>query len=323
MTAARVPYLSAEVLADKALMGVAIDALGPAFAALARGALQTPERTLMITGDGRPLRQLLTSPIAWAEAASAAVKITTLTPDNPRCGRALIQGLVVLFDLDSGRPRAMLEGGALTALRTGATAGLAARLLARPDAAVMAVIGAGVQARALVDAMLTVRPIGRVHVASRGAKRLTDFARWIASRWGADTEVRVHDTIDAAVAAADIICTATSTEASTPLVRRGMAPGDAFYAAIGGATEVACELDPGLLEGAAVVVETRSGATAEAGEIRAALANGTLRQEQMIELGSLITGVTLPPDRPIVLRAVGHAVEDLAVADAVIECVSP
>ncbi|MFV3077172.1 ornithine cyclodeaminase family protein [Niveispirillum fermenti] len=316
-----IPFITRERLADPRLMALAIDAIGPAFASLTGGGLQAPDRTLIQTGAAPPLRQLLVSPVAWPDRARATVKVTTLTPANPARGLALIQGLVLLLDLETGQPRAMLEGGGLTALRTGATAGYAAQRLSAPGAADLAVIGAGVQARALIDAMLTVRPIRTVHLASRGRSGLDRLADWVASRWGRRVDVRVHDDVGAAVAGADILCTATSTEDPTPLVTPGMARPGTFYAVIGGATEHACEIAPDLLRGARVVVETVDGALAEAGEIRAALARGFLHAADLLDLPTLATAPHPPPaDRPAtIFRSVGHAAEDLAVADAVFE----
>lgn len=321
-----IPFLSNERLADLRLMAVAIDAIGPAFASLSGGGLQAPERTLILTGDAPAQRQLLVSPVAWPARTAATVKVTTLTPANPARGLALIQGLVLLLDLETGQPRAMLEGGGLTALRTGATAGYAARHLSAPAAADLAVIGAGVQARALIDAMLTVRPIRTVHLASRGRPGLDRLADWVAARWGRRVDVRVHDNVRAAVAGADILCTATSKQDPTPLVMPGMARPGAFYAIVGGATEDACEIAPDLLRGARVVVETVDGALAEAGEIRAAMAGGFLHAGDLLDLPTLAATAPPPPAAAAaggggpatIFRSVGHAMEDLAVADAVL-----
>ena len=108
------------------------------------------------------------------------VKLVTLTPANPERELPFIGAVYVLFDATTQTPEAILDGAALTALRTAAVSGLATRHLANPDADRLVIFGAGVQARSHLDAMLAVRPIEHVTVVSRTlprAKALVDLAR--------------------------------------------------------------------------------------------------------------------------------------------------
>ena len=114
-----------------------VDALADAFADLSAGRTRSPSRTVVEHGAAPKgaARQLLAGTAVWEQRGVGSVKITTLTPDNPGRGLPLIHGVVVLTDLETGRITALLDGAELTAVRTGAVAGLATRLCAPPDAA--------------------------------------------------------------------------------------------------------------------------------------------------------------------------------------------
>lgn len=293
-----------------------IDALADAFGDLSAGQARSPSRTIIEHG---PERQLLVGPAVWERRGVASVKISTLTPDNPDRGLPLIHGVVVLTDLETGRIMALLDGGELTAVRTGAVAGLATRLCAAEDAEDLAVLGAGVQAHALVRAVSAVRPIRTVRVFSRTRARAERFAERVRDTAGHPVKVTVCDTAKAAVADAAVICTATSTNDRTPLVAaEWVAPG-AHVNVIGGTHEDAIEVDPALLAAAFVIVEQRTAALEDAGEVRAALADGLIGVDELHELGALVNGATAARDRTSVFRSVGMAIEDTAAAAALYE----
>jgi ornithine cyclodeaminase len=296
-----------------------IDALADAFADLSAGRTRSPSRTIVGHGHGR---QLVVGPAVWDRRGVGSVKITTLTPDNPDRGLPLIHGVVVLTDLETGQITALLDGGELTAVRTGAVAGLATRLCASEDAQDLAVIGAGVQARALVRAMCAVRPIRSVRVFSRTRARTERFAEWVRDAAGHPVKVTVCDTVKTAIADAAVICTATSTSDRTPLVAADWVAHGAHVNVIGGTHEDAIEVDPTLLATAFVVVEERAAALDDAGEVRAALARGLIGVDKLHELGNLVNGETGPDGRTSLFRSVGMAIEDTAAAAALHEAAS-
>ena len=287
-----------------------IDALAEAFADLSAGAIRSPSRTVVEHGRN----QLLAGTAVWPRRGVGSVKITTLTPENPERGLPLIHGVVVLTELATGRITALLDGAELTALRTGAVAGLATRLCAPAGADDLAVIGAGVQARALVRAVCAVRPIRSVRVFSRGRARAETFAAWAGEALG--HRVSVCDTARSAVAGAAIVCTATSTGGRTPLVEAGWVARGAHLNVIGGTHEDAIEVDPALLAAAFVVVEERAAALEDAGEVRAALAGGLVGTDDLHDLGTLVTGEAAPDGETSVFRSVGLPIEDTAAAAA-------
>ncbi|MCM2579546.1 ornithine cyclodeaminase family protein [Streptomyces meridianus] len=293
-----------------------IDVLGEMFADLAAGRTRSPARTVVDHGDRRVL---LVSPAVWEQRGVGSVKVTTLTPDNPARGLPLIHGIVALTDLETGQITALLDGAELTAVRTGAVAALATRWCTPDDTDDMAVIGAGTQARALIRATAAVRPIRMVRIHSRtraGAEKLADWIRETAPR---SIRATVCDTARDAVADAPIICTATSTGDSTPVVEAGWVAAGAHVNVIGGTHPGAVELDPALLNDAVNIVEDRAAAMDGAGEIRAALASGSIRAEDLYELGRLVSGEVGVAGRTSVLRTVGMAIEDTAAAVALFE----
>jgi ornithine cyclodeaminase len=204
------PWLNNAELERSDVMVRAVDALEAMFRALPSGALITPERTLVITDDGPPQRQMLTGAASWNARGLASVKLTTLTPNNLKEGRALIQGLVVAVDLVTGQPKALIGGGALTGLRTGALAGLAARHLAVEGDGILAMVGAGVQARWALLALLAEARFRTLRLASRGTARRDALAEWVAPRLTEGQRLEICESVEAAVAGADIVCTATS-----------------------------------------------------------------------------------------------------------------
>jgi len=305
--------IGAAQMAGPAALTAAIDALAAAFADLAAGRTASPGRTVVDSSGGR---QLVVGPAVWEPRGVASVKVTTLTPGNPERGLPLIHGVVVLTDLGTGRVAALLDGGELTAVRTGAVAGLATRLCAPPDAADVAIVGAGVQGRALLRAVCAVRPITSVRVFSRTRASAEAFGVWARADAAPGARVTVCGSGQDAVRDAAVICTATSVSGQTPVLEAGWVAPGAHVNAIGGTHEDAIEVDPALLATAAVVVEERAAALADAGEVRAGLAAGLIGPADLYELGDLVTGAATTGGRTSVFRSVGLAVEDTAAAAA-------
>ncbi len=210
---------------------------------------------------------------------------------------------------------ALLDGASLTAVRTGAVAGLATDLCANADAGNLAILGAGVQARAVLLAMLAVRPIRKVRIFSRTPARTDLFVQWARSVTAA--EVAICHSVFEAVQGADIICTTTSTSSSKPLIEAGWVTPGAHLNIIGGTHEEAIEVDPALLKTAFVVVETAAAASEDAGEVRTALTQGYLQPDDLNELGAVILGESAADEGQTTLfRSVGLAIEDTAAAIA-------
>jgi ornithine cyclodeaminase len=242
------------------------------------------------------------------------VKLIAVAPGNPVHGLPLIHGVYVLFDESRLRPVALLDGAALTAMRTAAVSALATRYLARSDAASLVLFGAGAQARAHLLAMVAVRPIRRVVVVApdpAAARRLADQAR--------DLGLEGETGRPTAVADADLVCTCTTSTA--PVFDGTLLSAGAHVNAIGAYTPDTREVDDALVARAQVVVEQREVALAEAGDLILAYASGAASARDIrADLGELCRGRRVRRDDGDVtlFKAVGMARSDLIVAAAAV-----
>jgi ornithine cyclodeaminase len=241
------------------------------------------------------------------------VKTVTISPDNARVGLPTLHALVICFDGSTGQPTTLIDGAAVTAVRTGAASGVATDLLASRDARVLTVIGSGGQAADQVEAVCTVRDIREIRIASRN--RVSCQA--LASRLGAakpTIRVTAHESPKEAVADADVICCATTS--THPLFSRGDLKTDVHVNAIGAYTASMCELHPEVLASARIVaVDQVEAALEEAGDIIQAVEAGAISVAALRELGSLISDSSTRPDGGLtVFKSVGIAAQDWAVA---------
>jgi ornithine cyclodeaminase/alanine dehydrogenase-like protein (mu-crystallin family) len=303
----RLPLIDADELARLLPMPAAIDALERAFSDPALP--EAPPRTRVEVRGG----ELLLMPAAGRPGVG--VKLVTLNPSNPDRGRPFVQGAYVLFDPDTLSPEAVLDGTALTKLRTAAVSGLATRHLARPDASRLVLFGAGATANAHLDAMLAVRRFRTVRVASRSeapARALAERARAA----GLDAAVAGPE----AVAEADVVCTCTTSE--RPVFDGTLLPPGAHVNAIGAYRPDMRELDDETVARARVAVETREAAMAEAGDLLIPLRSGRIGRDHVVaDLGEVVRGarVRRGPDDVTVFKSVGIAPEDLIVARAAVD----
>jgi alanine dehydrogenase len=269
--------LDAEVTRRALPMADAIEAMEHAFS----GETEAPLRSLVgpsLVMPGR-LDDLM------------AVKVVSIVPGNPA-------GLVVVF-ADDGSPLGVVDGPTITAIRTGAGAGLATRLLARESARSLAMLGSGAMAFDQVEAVRSVRDIDQVLVWSRNP----DHARALADRVGGEAV----DDADEAVRRADVVSCATP--ATSPLFSEESVRPGTHVNAVGAFTPAMAELPPGLLERAYVVVDDVEAAAAEAGDLIQA---GT---EPNTTLRNLLAGTHPQIGEDVtVFKSVGVAAQDVAAA---------
>lgn len=285
-----------------------VAALGPAAAVAAiiealRGELDPasdPARVPVELTHGQFL--LMPSEIPTA----AGVKVVTVAPDNPAHGLPRIQAAYLLFDQNFLALRAILDGTALTTLRTPAVS-VAAVLGRLPDRALrVAVIGAGPQAIGHVSTLAAVRSLDTVSYLVRDPSRTRLDALALGSAQA-----------DEALRSADVVVCATS--ARSPVFDSAVLRDDIVVIAVGSHEPDARELDAPLLGRAHVVVEDIVTALREAGDIILAIADGTLDPDELVPLRDVVRGaVELPADRPTVFKSVGMSWQDLVVATAVV-----
>jgi ornithine cyclodeaminase/alanine dehydrogenase-like protein (mu-crystallin family) len=275
-----VALISADGVRERLGAAGAVDALEAALLAGLNPEADPPRTRLALEGG-----ELLVMPSA--AGGHPAVKLVTVGGD-PR-----VQGVCVVFDGATLAPAAAIDGIALTNLRTAAVSALAVRHLASPGARRLLVFGRGPQAAAHVEAMRAVRPVEHVDMVGRD-----------------------HGDVDGLVGAADIVCCCTT--ARTPLFDGALVADHATVVAIGSHEPGARETDDALAGRATVVVESRTSALREAGDVIAPIESGALGAGDLVTLAQLVRGAMTPDQgRPRLFKSTGMAWEDAVIAAAV------
>ncbi len=293
-----------------------IPAMENALRMLADGEAVMPLRTRMVLPDGRSILGLMPSYLKGLH--SLAVKVITVFPSNMGTECDFHQGVVLLFDAERGRLRAIVDATAVTAIRTAAVTAVATRLLARPDAHDLAIIGAGTQAHTHLEALMAVRDIRRVRLFSLPLEGARSFAQRESERYGVRMEAT--DSAEEAVRDADIICTVTTSK--DPVVMgRWVSPGTHINA-IGACSPDQRELDTEAVVKARLYADRREALLAESGDFLIPRREGAIGDEHILgELGELLLG-RIPgrtaPDQVTLFKSLGLAIEDLAAAHLVL-----
>jgi ornithine cyclodeaminase len=303
------------VLSEKDVRGLldmesCIEAMTEVLASLARGELYQPLRSVARPPDAPGFIGLMPSH-RGGPAPAYALKEIVVTPDNPTRGLDAHQGAVLLHDGQTGELVAIMNASPVTEIRTAAVSAVATRALARPGAGRVAILGAGVQARAHIDAMRAVLEDPEIRI---WARRL-EAAEELAGEVGAT----VAPSVDAALFGAEVVCTTTS--AAEPIVeRRWLATGTHVNAV--GAFGTNRELDNETMAGASLFVDRRESALNEGGDYGLAAADGAVGPDDIrAELGEVLAGMHSGrehEDELTVFKSYGIGVEDLAAADLVV-----
>ena len=281
-----------------------LEALAAAFVELSAGRTSVPPRIAART----PAGGLLGTMPGYVSGVLEA-KVTSIFPQNHARGLPSHQGLIALFDPDTGAALAVMDATAITAIRTGASAAVAARWLARPEASVLAILGAGVQGRSNLAAFPHVRDFKEIRIASRNVARAETLGK-------ENPRARPVATFKEAVKGADVVCLCT--DAREPIMKyEWLVPG-AHVSSVGGT--FGPEIDAQTIGAGMIFVESRDAVRqpppAGAHELQG------LRPESVTEVGEVIAG-TQPgrtkPDQLTVYKSTGHAVEDAAAARLVYE----
>lgn len=304
-------------------MPLAIDAMKQAFAAFSDGKAIVPPRIHLPINRNAGVSLIMPS---FVDADSPteqalATKIVSLFDGNQARGLARIQAAVVVFEPDTGRPTALLDGAMLTAIRTAAASGAATDLLAKRDSRTLALFGAGVQARTHVFAMCAVRPIERIFIAGRTPANVAALIEWFAERKTIQAEFIAATSAQQALRDADIVC-CTTTSREPIFDDADLKPG-VHINAVGSYTPQAREVPPETVRRAIVVVDSRHAAWEEAGDLIQPLNAGLISREHIhAELGELVLGrkTGRADDRQITFfKSVGLAVQDAVAARVALE----
>ena len=275
-----------------------LDALERAFVELSAGRASVPPRIAAFSEHG-----LLGAMPGYVDGVLAA-KLVTLFPDHEPSHQALI----AVFDAETGTPTAVMDGTQITAVRTGGGSAVATRALARDDARVLTILGAGVQGRSHLDAVGRVRDFQEVRIASRNPEHAHAFAE--------ETGATAVDTFEEAVAGADVVCACTST--AEPVLRRDWLDPGTHVTSVGSSMD-GPELDRETITAGLLVIESRVAfqpPPAGSHELQ------DLDPSVAVELGEVLSGShpgRTSPEEITVYKSTGHAVEDAVAAALVLK----
>lgn len=314
----KIRILSASEVRQALPMAEAIAGVRQAFIQLAAGQADMPLRTgVSVTAASEKIAgTVLVMPAHLRQSQALAVKVVSVFPGNPAVALPLVQGVVLVLEAETGQPLALLEGGAVTAIRTGAASGVATDLLARPDATVAAIIGTGVQARTQLEAICTVRTIQEVRVYGRTAAHADLLVAEMAGSGPVPRQIIAVSSVKAAVTDADIICTATAS--SSPVFSGEWLKPGAHVNGIGSYTPEMQEVDSETILRSLVIVDSKTAALAEAGDLIIPLQQGLITEAHIhAELGEILLGAKhgrTSPDQITYFKSVGVAVQDITAA---------
>ncbi|MGV0908634.1 ornithine cyclodeaminase family protein [Martelella sp. FOR1707] len=246
-------------------------------------------------------------------------KVISVFPQNARYGRQSHQGVVVLFDPETGEPLAVVHAGDLTRIRTAAASAVATDVLARPDSSQLAVLGYGEQGLAHIEAIAHVRPISKVSIWGRSPHQALHAATTLSERLQLD--VIPADTVRAAVRDADIV--STTTAAPDPILLSDWIADGTHINVVGSSVADFSEIDSALVKRARFIADHREGVLRQGGEFLRAREAGLINDVHVVgEIGDVLNGTLTgrtDPGEVTIYKSLGHIVQDLACARRVYE----
>ena len=289
-----------------------IEVMAGALRTLARGGAVQPLRPMLRLPEQKGILGMMPAYMDSPEALG--VKLITVFNGNHGTKYDSHQGVVLLFEATHGTLVAIIDASSVTAIRTAAVSAVATRLLARPDASDLCILGSGVQAHSHLEAMRLVRSIKRVRVWSRDSAHAQGFVRLASSRHGIEVEP-MASARDAAEGA-DIICTTTSSR--EPVLRGDWIAAGAHVNVVGSSTAAAREVDSAAVARSRLFVDRRESTLNEAGDFLIPRREGVIGDDHILgEIGELLMGTCLgrqTSDDVTIFKSLGLAVEDVAAA---------
>ena len=298
-------------------MGECIDLMHRTMSAVSEGRVVLPLRSVLVMPG--ELGMMGNMPGYLGEPECFGVKLVSLIPRNKPPQYSSHLGIVLLFEVEHGQPVAMLDAAEITAIRTAAASGLATRLLAKPEASDLAILGAGEQASSHLAAMLCVRKLRRIRVWGRDEDKAAAFALTEGAKH--KVTIEVVSTPREAVTGADIICTVT--KARDPILLGEWIEPGAHLNVVGSSISTTAEIDTPAVVKSRFFVDYRSSTITEGGEYLRALRAGAITPEHILgEIGEVAngskTGRTSPGDVTL-YKSLGIAPQDLASAHYVLQ----
>jgi ornithine cyclodeaminase/alanine dehydrogenase-like protein (mu-crystallin family) len=298
-------------------MAECVDLMQRTMIAVSEGRVVLPLRSILVMPGDRGMMGMM--PGYLADPECFGVKLVSLIPRNKPPQYSSHLGIVLLFEAEHGQPVALLDAAEITAIRTAAASGLATRLLARPEAGDLALLGAGEQACSHLEAMLSVRTLRRVRVWARDR----DKARLFAEAQGVrhNIVIETSPSVREAIAGADIIC--TTTKAREPILQGEWLTPGVHLNVVGSSIAAAAEIDTPAVVKARFFVDCRNSTVNEGGEYLRALKAGAITPDHILgEIGEVANGSKVGRRSPLdvtLYKSLGIAPQDLAAAHYVLE----
>ncbi|AZU04695.1 ornithine cyclodeaminase/mu-crystallin family protein [Glycocaulis alkaliphilus] len=287
-----------------------------AMIALSRGETIQPLRSILKLADGHMFGIM---PGAMGESGSFGAKLVSVFPENASLGRQSHQGVVLVFDAETGAPTGLVQAGEVTAIRTAAASAAATDALARPDAASLAILGCGEQAGTHLEAISKVRELKRVTVWGRSLIKAQSFAARMSRKTG--LAVTASPTVQACVEDAGIICTVTA--AQEPILKRDWVSRGAHINLVGSSYAGPAEIDTPLVVASRFIADYRPGVLAQGAEFLRAKEAGLIGDNHIhAEIGEVFDGKAegrANRDDITAYKSLGHVVQDLASAAFLLE----
>lgn len=300
-----------EEVARRLTYDLCIPIVREAMIAFSTGETRQLLRSIIPLAEGRMFGIM---PGALGENAPFGAKVISVFPENFAKGLQSHQGLIVLFDPETGVPVCVVHAGEVTAIRTAAASAVATDALARPDATRLALLGYGEQAATHARAIAKVRPLEAISVWGRSLERAEAFAQAIAAELG--VPVQAAGDVRDAVAAADIICTVSA--AKDPILNGAWVAPGAHANVVGSSYAGPVEIDNELVVRARFIADSREGVLAQGAEFLNAKAAGLIDDSHLVgEIGQVLAGQIegrQSADQVTIYKSLGHVVQDLASA---------
>ena len=304
-------FVTAEEVARFLPYEECIPLMREAMIALSTGRTRQTLRQIVDLPAGRAFGVM---PGAILDGGTFGAKLVSVYPDNFAKGKGSHQGIVALFDPDSGAPSAILEAGEITAIRTASASAAATDALARPESRRLAILGYGEQAWRHVEALRRVRPIEEVRIWGRSFEKAQNFAARVE---GLGLAASAEPEVEAAVADADIICTVTA--AAEPILDSFAVADGVHVNAVGSSRAGRAEIAEDLVARARFFADHKEGVLSQGGEFIRAREAGLIGDDHLLcEIGEVfagsLAGRTGPGDVTL-YKSLGSIVQDLASAE--------
>jgi ornithine cyclodeaminase len=304
-------FIDRDEVARRLTYDLAIPLVRDAMIAFSRGETKQPLRSILPLSENRLFGIM---PGALGAHAAFGAKLIAAFKDDSVPGRPSHQGLVVLFDPQSGAPVCIVHAGEITAIRTAAASAVATDALARRDAQHLAIIGCGEQAAAHARAIAKVRPLKSIVVWGRSPERASAFVDRMQLEF--TFPLAVVPQVDMATAYADIICTVTS--AHEPVLKGAWIRPGTHLNVVGSSYPGPTEVDNDLVVRSRFFVDSREGVLRQGAEFLRAKEAGLIGDDHIVaEIGQVLAGVSegrRSRDEITVYKSLGHIVQDLATA---------